>query len=73
MRAPRQPGRTALLDRRAHAAGKRLLARATATFEDELRTRLGAALSYRSAAQFTRTLTRLRAAVSSADAGQRTA
>ena len=54
-------------------AGKRLLARATATFEDELRTRLGAALSDRSAAQFTRTLTRLRAAVSSADAGQRTA
>jgi DNA-binding MarR family transcriptional regulator len=45
-------------------AGKRLLARATGTVEDELRGRLGAALSDRSAVQLTRTLTRLRNAAS---------
>jgi DNA-binding MarR family transcriptional regulator len=45
-------------------AGKRLLARATGTVEDELRGRLGAALSDRSAVQLTRTLTRLRDAAS---------
>lgn len=44
-------------------AGKRLLAKAAATVEDELRRRLGPALSDRSSAQLTRTLTRLRAAV----------
>jgi DNA-binding MarR family transcriptional regulator len=44
-------------------AGKRLLARAAGSVEDELRRRLGPALSDRSSAQFTRTLTRLRAAV----------
>ncbi len=44
-------------------AGKRLLARAAGTVEDELHRRLGPALSDRSSAQFTRTLTRLRAAV----------
>ena len=45
-------------------AGKRLLARATGTVDDELRGRLGAALSDRAAVQFTRTLTRLRDAAS---------
>lgn len=54
-------------------AGKRLLAKATATFEDELRGRLGPALSDRSAVQFTRTLTRLRTAVTSAGTGRRRA
>jgi DNA-binding MarR family transcriptional regulator len=44
-------------------AGKRLLSRAAGSVEDELRRRLGAALSDRTAAQFTRTLTRLRDAV----------
>lgn len=44
-------------------AGKRLLPRAAGSVEDELRRRLGAALSDRAAAQFTRTLTRLRDAV----------
>ncbi len=44
-------------------AGKRLLAEATGTVEDELRRRLGPVLSDRSSAQLTRTLTRLRAAV----------
>jgi DNA-binding MarR family transcriptional regulator len=44
-------------------AGKRLLARAAGSVEDELRRRLGPALSDRSSAQFTRSLTRLRAAV----------
>jgi DNA-binding MarR family transcriptional regulator len=45
-------------------AGKRLLARAAGTVEDELRSRLGPALSDRAAVQFTRTLTRLREAAS---------
>lgn len=44
-------------------AGKRLLSRAAGSVEDELRRRLGAALSDRAAVQFTRTLTRLRDAV----------
>ena len=46
------------------SAGKRLLARAAVTVEDELRSRLGPALSDRAAVQFTRTLTRLRDAAS---------
>jgi DNA-binding MarR family transcriptional regulator len=50
------------------AAGKQLLARATVTVDDELGRRLRAALPERSLAQFTRTLTRLRAAVRSAGA-----
>ena len=54
-------------------AGKRLLAKASVTFEDELRKRLGSALSHGSSVQFTKTLTRLRAAVKSADIGQKTA
>ena len=54
-------------------AGKRLLARATVTFEDELRKRLGTALSDSSSVQFTKTLTRLRAAVRSADMSEKTA
>src|SRR6516162_10583612 len=48
-------------------AGKRLLAKAAVTFEDELRKRLGPALSDSSSAQFTKMLVRLRAAVQSAD------
>jgi MarR family transcriptional regulator, organic hydroperoxide resistance regulator len=52
------------------AAGKRLLARATVTVDDELQRWLGAALPERSLAQFTRTLTRLRTAVRSAGAGE---
>ena len=54
-------------------AGKRLLAKAAVTFEDELRKRLGPALSDSSSAQFTKTLTRLRAAVRAADMNQKTA
>jgi MarR family transcriptional regulator, organic hydroperoxide resistance regulator len=50
------------------AAGKRLLARATVTVDDELNRRLGTALPERSLAQFTRTLARLRTAVRLADA-----
>ena len=45
-------------------AGRRLLARAAGAVEDELRGRLGAALSDRAAVQLTRTLTRLRYAAS---------
>jgi DNA-binding MarR family transcriptional regulator len=44
-------------------AGKRLLPRAAGTVEDELRRRLGPALSDRAVVQLTRTLTRLRDAV----------
>jgi MarR family transcriptional regulator, organic hydroperoxide resistance regulator len=47
-------------------AGKRLLARATVTVEDELRRLLGTAVPERSLAQFTRILTKLRTAVRSA-------
>jgi len=54
-------------------AGKRLLAKATVTFEDELGKRLGPALTHGSSVQFTKTLTRLRAAVNAADTGRRTA
>jgi DNA-binding MarR family transcriptional regulator len=53
-------------------AGKRLLAKANVTFEDELRKRLGPALSDSSSVQFTKTLSRLRAAVNSAGASRRT-
>ena len=49
-------------------AGRRLLARASVTVDDELHRRLGTALPERSLAQFTRTLTKLRAAVRSAGA-----
>jgi MarR family transcriptional regulator, organic hydroperoxide resistance regulator len=48
-------------------AGQRLLATATVTFEEELLSRLGSAVSDRSLVQFTRTLARLRAAVRSSD------
>src|SRR6516162_8149241 len=48
-------------------AGRRALAKAAVTFEDELRKRLGPALSDSSSAQFTKMLVRLRAAVQSAD------
>jgi MarR family transcriptional regulator, organic hydroperoxide resistance regulator len=44
-------------------AGRRLLARATVTVEDELRHVLGSALPERSLVQFTRTLSKLRTAV----------
>lgn len=54
------------------AAGKRLLTRATVTVEDELHRRVGTAMPERSLAQFTRTLTKLRTAVRSADATEAT-
>jgi MarR family transcriptional regulator, organic hydroperoxide resistance regulator len=53
--------------------GKRLLAKATATFENELEIRLGAAVSQRSLRQLASTLARLRAAGHTADVGQKTA
>jgi MarR family transcriptional regulator, organic hydroperoxide resistance regulator len=48
------------------AAGKRLLARATVTVDDELRRLVGPAMPERSLAQFTKTLTKLRTTVRSA-------
>ena len=51
-------------------AGKRLLAKATATFEDELRVRLGSALSDRALRQFTLALGALRAAVGETGASE---
>jgi DNA-binding MarR family transcriptional regulator len=54
-------------------AGERLLAEATTTFEDELCTRLGSVLPDRALVQLTRTLSRLRAAVRSADTAEKTA
>jgi len=50
------------------AAGKRLLAKATTVFEDELEMRLGAAVPERSQQQLAATLARLRAAGRLADA-----
>jgi MarR family transcriptional regulator, organic hydroperoxide resistance regulator len=55
------------------AAGKRLLAKATTVFEDELETRLGAAVPERSLQQLAATLARLRAAGHSADAEEKSA
>lgn len=43
-------------------AGRHLLAEATAVFEDELRSRIGAAMPARSLEQFTAALTKLRSA-----------
>lgn len=54
-------------------AGERLLAAASVTFEEELRARLGSAVADGSLVQLTSTLSRLRAAVRSADAAGRTA
>jgi MarR family transcriptional regulator, organic hydroperoxide resistance regulator len=44
------------------AAGRRLLAKATEAFEDELQTRIGSAIPARSLQQFSATLTKLRSA-----------
>jgi MarR family transcriptional regulator, organic hydroperoxide resistance regulator len=51
--------------------GERLLAAATVTFEQELRARLGSGVPDRTLAQFTNTLTRLRASVRSVDAAEK--
>ncbi len=51
-------------------AGRKALARATATFEGELELRVGAALSDRALKQFTATLNALRAANAGADAAR---
>ena len=53
--------------------GKRVLAMASVTFEDELRARLGSAIPDRSLVQLTNTLSRLRIAVRSADTVEKTA
>jgi DNA-binding MarR family transcriptional regulator len=55
------------------AAGKRLLAKATTVFEDELEMRLGAAVPERSLQQLAATLARLRAAGRLADAEKKSA
>lgn len=52
-------------------AGRQLLTGMTASVDDELRTRLGESFPERALSQFTGTLTRLRAAVQSADAPPR--
>jgi MarR family transcriptional regulator, organic hydroperoxide resistance regulator len=48
------------------AAGRRVLAKATRVFEDELRARIGSAVSERSLQQFLSTVVKLRAANASA-------
>jgi MarR family transcriptional regulator, organic hydroperoxide resistance regulator len=53
--------------------GKRRLAKATVTVDDELRRTLGSALADRPAAQLTRTLTRLRATLRATETIARTA
>jgi MarR family transcriptional regulator, organic hydroperoxide resistance regulator len=52
-------------------AGRRLLARATGVFEDELQIRIGSALSARALEQFSRALTRLRSASNRAAATEK--
>jgi DNA-binding MarR family transcriptional regulator len=59
-RANRDDGRSQIIE--LTPAGRRLLAKATKTFEDELQTRLGSAASVRSLDQFATTLMKLRAA-----------
>jgi DNA-binding MarR family transcriptional regulator len=54
-------------------AGKRMLAKATTVFEEELQTRLGCVLPERSLNQFAATLGRLRAAGHTADLATKTA
>jgi len=54
-------------------AGQRVLAAATLTFEDELRARVGSAVPDRSLVQLTKTLSRLRSAVRSADKAEQSA
>jgi MarR family transcriptional regulator, organic hydroperoxide resistance regulator len=54
-------------------AGKRILAKATTVFEDELNSRLGAALPRRTLAQLATTLTRLRETGHAVDAERKTA
>jgi DNA-binding MarR family transcriptional regulator len=49
-------------------AGERALAKAAASFEDELRRRLGSALPERAVTQLTKTITRLRTAMRPASA-----
>jgi MarR family transcriptional regulator, organic hydroperoxide resistance regulator len=55
------------------ASGKRMLAKATTVFEDELATRLGAAVPERSLQQLAATLATLRAAGHLADAQKKSA
>jgi MarR family transcriptional regulator, organic hydroperoxide resistance regulator len=55
------------------AAGKRILAKATTVFDDELERRLGAAVPERSLQQLATTLARLRAVGQSADADEKSA
>jgi MarR family transcriptional regulator, organic hydroperoxide resistance regulator len=54
-------------------AGRRLLARATGVFEDELKARIGSAVPGRSLQQFYSTLTKLRAASASVDGARSSA
>lgn len=54
-------------------AGRRLLARATRAFEDELELRIGSAISARSLDQFSTVLTKLRSASNRAAAAERNA
>jgi DNA-binding MarR family transcriptional regulator len=55
------------------AAGKRILAKATTVFDDELGRRLGAAVPERSLQQLATTLARLRAVAQSTHAGEKSA
>jgi DNA-binding MarR family transcriptional regulator len=54
-------------------AGRRLLAKATVAFEDELQTRIGSAVSARQLAEFQKTLERLRAHNAHADGARSSA
>jgi DNA-binding MarR family transcriptional regulator len=70
-RANPDDGRSSVIE--LTAAGRRVLTQATKAFEDELKTRIGSAVSERSLQQLYSSIVKLRAANASVDEGQRSA
>jgi DNA-binding MarR family transcriptional regulator len=70
-RANPDDGRSSVIE--LTAAGRRVLAKAAKAFEDELKTRIGSAVSARSLQQLYSSIIKLRAANASVDEGQRSA
>jgi MarR family transcriptional regulator, organic hydroperoxide resistance regulator len=70
-RANPDDGRSSVIE--LTAAGRRVLAKAAKTFEDELESRIGSAIPARSLQQFHSTIIKLRTANSSVEDGQRSA
>lgn len=70
-RANPDDGRSSVIE--LTAAGRRVLTKAAKAFEDELKTRIGSAVSARSLQQLYSTIVKLRAANTSVDAARRSA